>query len=492
MVFAERGIIHLEDRIRLDIFLAAAKLWGLCWKPLELRSYTQSLTLEFDEPGQELGRDAQVWKTYVKEADMMDSERVDGWKQTSDVILIFAALFSAISTAFVIESYKSLKPDPADISVEILRAMSRNLVSMSNQSQDVLDHPFAQARRREQRWDGLVKWKMEEVLTFLPSLIHLALLLFAIGLSIFLWDLHLLVAIPVTFVAGIGILIYIGCTVAPFIDTYCPYGTTLSRMYQQLFAIKLQPSQDDPDLDTVTSRAIEWMLNHCETPRSVEVAFQSTAGITSNFDLSRIEKCEAWHLKLESDYQQSTENEVLDAMIWAIQARIDRLNSNSSDLRRTSTPTYAVISQTAHYCIKGIHHGQKSQTDNSEEARPPIKYKESFCNFSPVEEVTSLLERHLNNTDTNSFSMATFEALCTSFTLLLCCSLIHCSPSTAVKYLLRILKTSRGPESVEVRLAMTVFIFSRHDFPGWSQPTRENVHLKSIIITKRSSLSKAR
>ena len=36
---------------------------------------------EFDEPGQELGRDAHVWKTYVKEADTMDAEQVDGWKQ---------------------------------------------------------------------------------------------------------------------------------------------------------------------------------------------------------------------------------------------------------------------------------------------------------------------------------------------------------------------------------------------------------------------------
>jgi hypothetical protein len=36
---------------------------------------------EFDEPGQELARDAQVWKTYVREADAMDVERVEGWKQ---------------------------------------------------------------------------------------------------------------------------------------------------------------------------------------------------------------------------------------------------------------------------------------------------------------------------------------------------------------------------------------------------------------------------
>ncbi|CCO34293.1 hypothetical protein BN14_08388 [Rhizoctonia solani AG-1 IB] len=198
-------------------------------EPPTVKCYITEPPQEFDERGQELARDAQVWKTYVKEADAMDAERVDGWKQTSDVILIFAALFSAVSTAFVIESYKSLKPDPAETSVEILRAMSRTLLIVANQTQPTgsqipepenesdfspswsaicvnllwflslsisilvsliamlskewcsqfmsgrTGSPVAQARRRQQRWDGIVEWKMEEVLTFLPSLIHLAL-----------------------------------------------------------------------------------------------------------------------------------------------------------------------------------------------------------------------------------------------------------------------------------------------------------------------------
>ncbi|EUC58763.1 transmembrane protein, putative, partial [Rhizoctonia solani AG-3 Rhs1AP] len=56
---------------------------------------------EFDEEGKELGPDAQVWKTYVREADQVDEEIVDGWNKSMDVILIFAALFSAIPTAYV-------------------------------------------------------------------------------------------------------------------------------------------------------------------------------------------------------------------------------------------------------------------------------------------------------------------------------------------------------------------------------------------------------
>lgn len=35
--------------------------------------------------------------------------------------------------------------------------------------------PWLQARRRQQRWDGIIQWKMQELLVLLPSLIHLAL-----------------------------------------------------------------------------------------------------------------------------------------------------------------------------------------------------------------------------------------------------------------------------------------------------------------------------
>lgn len=32
-----------------------------------------------------------------------------------------------------------------------------------------------QARKRQQRWDGLVRWKMQELVVLVPSAIHLAL-----------------------------------------------------------------------------------------------------------------------------------------------------------------------------------------------------------------------------------------------------------------------------------------------------------------------------
>ncbi|EJD34342.1 hypothetical protein AURDEDRAFT_109327, partial [Auricularia subglabra TFB-10046 SS5] len=36
---------------------------------------------------------------------------LDSWNKTLDVLLIFAGLFSAVSTAFLVEAYKTLQPD---------------------------------------------------------------------------------------------------------------------------------------------------------------------------------------------------------------------------------------------------------------------------------------------------------------------------------------------------------------------------------------------
>ncbi|KZW00413.1 hypothetical protein EXIGLDRAFT_604453, partial [Exidia glandulosa HHB12029] len=54
---------------------------------------------------------ARVWKVYRDEATAHDETMLDGWNKTLDVLLIFAGLFSAVATAFLVESYKLLEPD---------------------------------------------------------------------------------------------------------------------------------------------------------------------------------------------------------------------------------------------------------------------------------------------------------------------------------------------------------------------------------------------
>ena len=128
---------------------------------------------------------------------------------------------------FVLESSKSLQPDPAEMSAQTLAIISQTLLAMNGQAvmpvplesqqppQFVPSNsailintlwffslglsvavslvamlakewcyafmsgrsgqPYEQARRRQRRWNGIKRWKMKDILTYLPMFMHLAL-----------------------------------------------------------------------------------------------------------------------------------------------------------------------------------------------------------------------------------------------------------------------------------------------------------------------------
>ncbi|EEB98005.1 hypothetical protein MPER_02568 [Moniliophthora perniciosa FA553] len=60
------------------------------------------------------------WERMLKEVSRHDEDMVKGWRDDIDTLLVFAGLFSAVVTAFVIESYQWLDEDPADTTVTLL------------------------------------------------------------------------------------------------------------------------------------------------------------------------------------------------------------------------------------------------------------------------------------------------------------------------------------------------------------------------------------
>ncbi|CAE6439429.1 unnamed protein product, partial [Rhizoctonia solani] len=82
--------------------------------------------------GHALGRDDPMWQCYVKESTKQDGDMVEAWNKNMDVLLVFAALFSAVVTAFLIESYKNLKPDTAYITAASVSRMAELVESMAS------------------------------------------------------------------------------------------------------------------------------------------------------------------------------------------------------------------------------------------------------------------------------------------------------------------------------------------------------------------------
>ncbi|CUA75593.1 Rab GTPase-binding effector protein 1 [Rhizoctonia solani] len=243
-----------------------------------------------DEYGAELGKEARVWKVYVQETDKWDRELVDGWNKSLDVILVFAALFSAVSTAFLIESSAMLQQDPNDVSATVLLAISQTLLVIANGSSVDLPiltssspdlassffpsqhaviinsmlakdwchsfisnrtgHPWDQALRRQRKWAMIERWKMQELITVLPSLIHLSL-----GGKM------------------VGEVIY----------------ESFARAQEYIRVTRV--SKDNQD--EMISLALQWLIQNCETPSSIAIALQAVAGASSKLPAKPLISCQA-------------------------------------------------------------------------------------------------------------------------------------------------------------------------------------------------------
>ncbi|KAF8151936.1 hypothetical protein K438DRAFT_1529683, partial [Mycena galopus ATCC 62051] len=68
----------------------------------------------------------------ISQAENYDKSLVAGWRADMKGILIFAGLFSGTLTAFIIESYPTLTPDPGNTAVLILAQISRQLNASTN------------------------------------------------------------------------------------------------------------------------------------------------------------------------------------------------------------------------------------------------------------------------------------------------------------------------------------------------------------------------
>ncbi|KAJ7692524.1 hypothetical protein B0H17DRAFT_842559, partial [Mycena rosella] len=75
---------------------------------------------------------AKLWAVYVSEAEKYDKSLAESWKSDKEGLLIFAGLFSASLTAFIIESYKTLTPDTGDATVQNLTHISQQLAASTS------------------------------------------------------------------------------------------------------------------------------------------------------------------------------------------------------------------------------------------------------------------------------------------------------------------------------------------------------------------------
>ncbi|KAJ7587273.1 hypothetical protein C8J56DRAFT_861573, partial [Mycena floridula] len=222
--------------------------------------------------------------SYVREAKIYDEGMVARWKVLMDGLLLFAALFSAVVTAFIIESYKNLSPDSSAMTVILLYHISQQLTTIMNSTElnvalpdfstgipklavitnvfwflslalsltcaltatlieqwasDYMrtiqrrEAPEIQARIRAYLFEGIRNSNVVAIVEGTPLLLHASLFSFFIGLVFFLHPINT----AMTFLSA-GILAafataYLSATVSPLIDTASPIRTPLTTLILQ-------------------------------------------------------------------------------------------------------------------------------------------------------------------------------------------------------------------------------------------------------------------
>lgn len=100
--------------------------------------------------------------------------------------------------------------------ISIKQWLNHYLSRIASMSQDSV-------RIRHHRYDGLVKWRVLQMMTLLPLLLQFALALFLIGLLELLWSVNTVVATITTILATTLLVFTVTTPILPAFDQNCPY-----------------------------------------------------------------------------------------------------------------------------------------------------------------------------------------------------------------------------------------------------------------------------
>ncbi|KAK0226645.1 hypothetical protein IW262DRAFT_1543037 [Armillaria fumosa] len=322
-----------------------------------------------DKIYEETAPNARVWRTYVDESKNHDDRMVTESRESVDVLLVFAGLFSAVVSAFVSQTYQNLQADYTQVSASLLFEMVLIQRAVANGSS--LDNvpvsslnpytkftpaitdvwvnglwftslslslttalvavlvkqwphhyialpsgtPQERSHVRQYRYGGFQKWHVFVIVGLLPVLMHLALGIFFVGLTVFLVPLRP----SLSWVIGVGTVAayatYLITIFLPILYPQCPYRTPLSDLAyfpyhyitQDLFPKHIRPlfmkeaqqpyfTPDEPeakissldDLErgvvqdksaTLSVEALHWLYSSSSNPTVHAIVIQSIGGL---------------------------------------------------------------------------------------------------------------------------------------------------------------------------------------------------------------------
>ncbi|EIN11384.1 hypothetical protein PUNSTDRAFT_63606, partial [Punctularia strigosozonata HHB-11173 SS5] len=189
------------------------------------------------------------WSYIYERLKEHDTTMIDGYTGDIDTLLVFAGLFSAVLTAFLVDTYPHLQPDNTQLSAQVLLDISQQLFNLSRNeianpstvsvtefhapTSLVVINSFwfvslvvslasallgilvkqwlreyilwttvtpihSAINLRQYRYNQLQRWKVPEIVTGLPTVLQAAVVLFFTGLIALLWPINERVTVVTT------------------------------------------------------------------------------------------------------------------------------------------------------------------------------------------------------------------------------------------------------------------------------------------------------
>ncbi|KAJ7244260.1 hypothetical protein C8J57DRAFT_1681059 [Mycena rebaudengoi] len=226
-------------------------------------------------------KETTFWNAYKTLSEEYDREFHKKYGTDLDTSLIFAGLFSAVSSAFIIQIQPELQQDPNEVTQQLLRILIHNAnqslfsgINMTEPSggttttviivqsllyaslfstllaallavlgkQWLMNYDAAGSRgtlaerglERQRKYDGLQKWKFTLIMEMFPLLLQLALLLFSAALSVYLSTISCPIAIIVIALTSLGTLAYISLLASAAVYPDSPFQTPLASVLRRL------------------------------------------------------------------------------------------------------------------------------------------------------------------------------------------------------------------------------------------------------------------
>ncbi|KAF9645647.1 hypothetical protein BDM02DRAFT_480916 [Thelephora ganbajun] len=232
---------------------------------------------------QEADSRVKFYDKYYKVAEGYDKVFMKKHDEDLNTTLIFAGLFSAVTSAFIVDINQQLHSDPNEENSALLRVLihkidntafggtvptvpewtgpprtavqvqsilfsslaaslfSALLAMLGKQwltryvSVDVRGSAIERSQHRQRKLNGIITWYFEYVMEFLPIMLQLSLLLLGCALSQHLWAMDTTIASVVLGATAFGVLAYTLIVIMGMLSENCPYQTPGSHIIRYLW-----------------------------------------------------------------------------------------------------------------------------------------------------------------------------------------------------------------------------------------------------------------